>query len=177
MRFALLLIAGVIVLIVSLALYEPTDVTVERTIRVNNEQSAVFDHIKHFNKWRSWNSFLDSDSSATVTFGGVSGQKQSFLKWQGDDNKTGSGIVSCTDVSGNTIKYSFSVTSPGSFEGDGTISAVDSAAYTIVTWQFHKHFPFLENASLIVYDLQKYFAPDMEKSLEKLKNICENDLK
>lgn len=175
MRFALLLIAVVMVLIVGLAFYEPTDVTIERTIRISSQQSVVFDDIKNFNHWNKWNTFLDSDSSTKISFGGVSGLKQSSLVWQGDDSKTGSGIITCTDVSENTFSYSFSVTSPGKLEGDGTISVYDSSGQSFVTWQFHKHFPFLENASLIVFDFEKYFAPDMEKSLKKLKGLCEND--
>ncbi len=160
-------------LILALSFYEPQDVSFTRSVAIHAPTSMVFEEIRNFDHWNNWNTFLHNDSLTEITYAGQSGAVGSKYKWHGDERRTGTGSLTCTDVTKNTFSYMFEVTEPGEFVGDGTFRLSDSTDFTIVSWTFHKHFPFLANATLIVFDLEKYFADDFNKSLENLKSLTE----
>jgi hypothetical protein len=175
-RFSFWLIFIIGALVLALAFYEPNDVTVTRSTWIHAQKEPVFDQIVHFNNWANWSNLLAGDTSVKITIAGTSGQPGSSLDWKGDEGITGEGVIKNEGLEGSAMRYSFVVTVPASLIGDGVISAKDSGDYTKVTWTFHKNFPFLANAALVVFDLDKYMGGDIEKSLAGLKKYIETDV-
>jgi effector-binding domain-containing protein len=172
-RFSFWLIFIISALILALAFIEPKDAYVTRTVVINAPKRPLFEQLVQFPNWNNWSTLLSVDTTASITYTGAQGQPGSTLDWKGDDGKIGSGTIRNEGVDSTTLHYSFTVTKPASWEADGTISVTDTGDYAKVTWTFHKHFPFLANAILIVFDLEKYMGTDMERSLSNLKRYIE----
>lgn len=174
-RFSIFLILIVAALILTLAIVEPNDVTVSRSIVIRASKETVFDQISKFNNWKNWSTLLQNDTSVKISYMGTDGQAGSTLEWAGDEGVTGSGVIKNEGIEGSLMYYSFTVSKPASMIADGVLSVKDTGTNTKITWTFHKHFPFIANAMLIVFDLDKYMGGDFERSLQKLKNYVETD--
>jgi effector-binding domain-containing protein len=175
-RFSLMLIAIVALLVLGLAIYEPNDVTVSRTTLIKAPSAAIIYQIARFSNWHKWSTLPGNDTSARITLEGTDGDAGSKLNWIGDDGTIGAGHFSITDVNDTMMRYTFNVVKPGTLIADGYISAIDTDDYTRVTWTFHKHFDFFENAVLVVFNLDKYMGGDFEKSLANLKKLIESEI-
>lgn len=172
-RFAVLLILLVIALVVGLGYYEPNDVTVTRKVVVQAPANAVYERILHFGEWEKWCTLFNADTAVKITIAGEDTQPGSMLQWKGDDGATGSGYIKNTATAPNKLSYEFKLEQPGEMDADGYIGAKDSGEYAVVTWTFHKHFSFPANASLVLWDLDKYMGGELEKALNSLKTYME----
>ena len=170
--FIVILVGGVSLL--TIAWFQPQDVTIKRTAVIQSPSANVFAAVGNLSQWSRWCAMLGSDSTVKFTHAGTEGAAGSTLAWVGDDGKTGSGVIGNTGVEGTTLHYTFTVTSPGDMRADGTINTRDSAGHTVVTWTFHKHFPFPSNFALLVIDFNRYIGGDMKISLAKLRKMIEN---
>ena len=175
-RFSFWLIFIVGVMVLALAFYEPNDVTVTRSIVINTSKDVVFEQIAHLPNWRNWSTLPGSDTSAKITYNGIAGQPGSSLDWKGDEGTIGEGSIRNTGIDGTTMNYSFTLTKPGDFVADGVISVKDTGDASKVTLTFHKHFPFLANAALVIFNLDKYMGGDLERSLAALKKFTETEM-
>jgi hypothetical protein len=175
-RFSIFLIFIIAGMVLVLAFIEPNDVTVSRSILIKAPKESIFEQIVTFQKWEKWSTLFSNDSSVKLSYNGASGQAGSSLEWKGDEGSTGEGIIKNNGIDGSSMRYSFTVTKPAELLADGIISAKDTGEYTKVTWTFHKHFPFLANAILVVFDLDKYMGGDFERSLANLKKYVESEI-
>ena len=176
-RFSILLILLVLAGILILAFVEPNDVTVTRRIVINTPKEPVFEQIVNFRNWPNWGIVHQRDTAVKVTYSGTDGQQGAIYHWAGDEHITGEGEMKNEGVEGTTMKYTFTLTKPGEMLADGTITAKDTGDNTVVIWTFHKHFPFLANAALVVFDLDKYIGGDFETALAALKLHVEKNTK
>ncbi len=160
-------------MVLALAFIEPRDAYVTRSVLINAPAKPLFNQLVQFPNWANWSTLLNADSTASITYSGTQGQPGSTLDWKGDDGKIGAGTIRNEGVDSATLHYSFTVTRPASWEADGTMSVTDTGDYSKVTWTFHKHFGFLANAVLVVFDLDKFMGADMERSLGNLKRYIE----
>lgn len=172
-RFAFWLIFIVAALVLALAFIEPNDVYVKRSIVINAPRKPLFEQLVQFPNWSNWSALLSADTSAKITYSGAQGQPGSAMEWKGDDGKIGAGMIRNEGIDSTTMHYSFHVTRPGTMDADGAISVTDTGDYAKVTWVFHKHFGFIANAVLVVFDLDKFMGGDMERSLANLKQYIE----
>lgn len=172
-RFSFWLIFIVAALVLTLALIEPKDIYVTRSIVINAPRKPLFEQVVQFPNWGNWSALLSADTSATISYTGTQGQPGSTLEWKGDDGKIGAGMIRNEGIDSSVMRYSFHVTRPGTMDADGTISVTDTGDNSKVTWVFHKHFPFLANAVLVVFDLDKFMGSDIERSLANLKQYIE----
>lgn len=172
-RFSFWLIFIVAALVLALAFIEPRDAYVTRSVLIAAPKKPLFDQLVQFPNWNNWSTLLAADTSAQITYSGAQGQPGSTLEWKGDEGKIGTGVIRNESVDSTTLHYSFTVTKPASWDADGTLAVTDTGDFSKVTWTFHKHFPFLANAALIVFDLEKFMGADMERSLNNLKRYIE----
>lgn len=172
-RFNLWLLLIVAAIILTLAVVQPNDVVVKRSVLINVPKETIITEVANLKNWTKWSALLSTDSTIAITYTGTDGTPSSGLQWKGDEGVSGSGTIKNEGVDGNTMKYSFNVTEPAEMVADGAITVTDTADMVQVTWTFHKHFPFLANAALVLFDLDKYMGADLERSLEQLKKHME----
>lgn len=173
LRSAIIVILVGAVALLATAWFQPRDITILRNEVIKSPSLNVFQSVGDLSQWSYWCAMLGTDSSVKFSHTGATGVAGSTLTWVGDDGKTGSGVIGNTGVERTTLHYTFTVTSPGDMRADGTISARDSAGYTVLTWSFHKHFDFPANFALLVVDFDRYIGGDMKTSLARLKEMVE----
>ena len=176
-RFNLWLLLIVAAIILTLAVVQPNDVVVKRSVLIKAPKELVFEQVSKLKNWANWSTILSNDSTILVTYSGTDGTSGSALQWKGDEGVSGSGTIKNDGVEGTTMKYSFNVTEPAEMIADGAIIVADTADMVKVTWTFHKHFPFLANAALVLFDLDKYMGADLEQSLSNLKTYIATSVK
>lgn len=176
-RFNLWLLLIVAAIILTLAVVQPNDVVVKRSVLIKAPKEVVFEQVSKLKNWAYWSTILSNDSTIAITYSGTDGTLGSTMTWKGDEGVSGSGTIKNDGVEGTTMKYSFNVTEPAEMIADGAIIVADTAYMVKVTWTFHKHFPFLANAALVLFDLDKYMGADMERSLENLKTHIATNVK
>lgn len=172
-RFSFILILLVIVATLVLGYILPREAVVSRTIYIRAGKASVQHRVSDFRQWQSWCTLFSSDTAVQFNYDGPDGMAGSSMVWHGQDGRTGSGTVTNEGVDDSSLKYSFHVTSPGEFLATGEITTSDTAYFSKVTWTFRKQFPYPFNAVLVIFDLEKYMAGDMERSLSNLKKVSE----
>lgn len=174
-RFSLLLIFLVALGVLVLAFVEPNDVTVTRSIVIRANKEPVFAQIVQFKNWNNWYILQERDTAVRISYSGNDGQPGSAYHWAGNERLTGEGEIKNEGVDSTAMRYTFTVTKPGELLADGNIVVSDTAGLTKVTWTFHKHFAFLANAVLVVFNLDKYIGGDFDLALGNLKQYMEKN--
>ena len=169
----IMLLLIVIVAILVLMFKEPEDITVVRSAVIKAPKEVVFDQIVHFANWPNWDPWSRMDSGKMKrTMYGTDGTPGSGYTWVGD--KTGSGDMRDSAVSGTQLLYSLNIKEPHSGGGWGYLKADDTAGMTKVTWTITMHFGRPMNAMLIFMNMDKMLGPDFENGLNNMKTYLES---
>ncbi len=169
----IMLLLIVIVAILVLMFKEPEDITIVRSAVIKAPKEVVFDQIVHFANWPNWDPWSRMDSGKMKrTMYGTDGTPGSGYTWVGD--KTGSGDMRDSALSGTQLLYSLNIKEPHSGGGWGYLKADDTAGMTKVTWTITMHFGRPMNAMLIFMNMDKMLGPDFENGLNNMKNYLES---
>ena len=169
-----IIILVLILIVVVLALIAPKSYHVERTIVINAPQQVVFRQVQFWRNWSAWSPWAGMDSTMTITIEGVDGQPGSKYIWKGDPKKTGQGEMTNTGIKPNEeITYHQHFIQPWESESDGWMRLSEAASGVQVNWGFSGAYPIPMNIMLLFMNMEKMMAPDFDRGLELLKNICE----
>ncbi|MEP7254761.1 MAG: SRPBCC family protein [Ferruginibacter sp.] len=168
----LLVIAGIIAVLLIIALFTKKGYNIQREIVINAPLQKVFDYLKQIKNWDSFNERATADPSRKNEFKGTDGTVGFIYAWSGN-KKVGEGEKEIKFISeGKSIETEIRFVKPFSLTGYtnmGTESV--SGNQTRVT---------LSNASTLKYPLnilllmvEKGIAKDMDTSLSSLKIILE----
>lgn len=172
-RFVLVLAALAIVIMFSLALYEPQDILVTRSLLIKAPKEAVFEQMVYFKNWTNWSPWYLMDTGMRMTYSGTDGQPGSSYQWKGQENMTGAGEMKNTGVNGTTMNFDVTFTAPREGKATGILSAKDSAGGTKATWSFTMHVPFPFNAMTAFMNMDKMLGGDFETGLATMKKFVE----
>lgn len=177
-RFFLGLIGVVAILVFALALYEPTDITITRSILIKAPKQMVFDQFVQFKNWPHWSPWNRLDSSMKTTYYGTDGMPGSGYKWVGDENKVGSGEMKNDGVQGTSMDYELHIFKPMAMDATGTIKVVDTTNGMVkASWSLKKYTPMPFNAMCMFVDFDKILGKDFEDGLNNLKNYIDSSNK
>ena len=172
-RFTIMLLLIAAVAVIVLMFKESEDVNVVRTTWIKAPKDVVFDQIVHFANWPNWDPWSRMDSGKMKrTMYGTDGTPGSGYTWVGD--KTGSGDMRDSAVSGTQLLYSLNIREPHTGGGWGYLRAEDTAGMTKVTWTLTMHFGKPMNAMLIFMNMDKMLGPDFENGLNNMKTYLES---
>ncbi len=173
-RFILVLLITVGVVMLGLALYEPQDLPVTRSILIKAPKEVVFEQIVKFKNWTNWSPWYLSDTAMRMTFAGTDGISGCSYHWKGDENKSGEGDMKNTGVEGTTMNFDVSFTSPREGKAFGSLVVKDTLGITKATWNFSMHFGFPLNAMNAFLNMDKILGGDFEFGLANLKKYAES---
>lgn len=169
----LLVLAGIIALLLIIALFTKKGYNVHREIIINAPVQKVFDYIKQLKNWDNFNKWAMADTGMKKEFKGTDGTVGFIYAWNGN-KKAGEGEKEIKAIAeGKTFEWEIRFVRPFTAVGYtimGTEPAV-SGNQTKVT---------LSNASTLRYPLnimvllvEKMLPKDMDTSLSNLKTILE----
>jgi len=162
---------GVIVLLLVVAIFLPSEYNVSRSIQINQPDSVVFEKVVNFNYRASWDPWLSMDPDARTTISGPVGEPGSTWSWEGKE--TGKGRMTIMKVEENRLVQSkLEFLEPQTGESDITWEFEPVEGGTMVTWQF---------SGSAVYPVGRYFGlfmenlvgGDFQRGLNNLKRVCE----
>jgi hypothetical protein len=168
----LLVIAGIIALLLVIALFTKRGYHIQREIIINAPLSKVFDYLKQLKNWDNFNERATADSDRKTVFKGTDGTVGFIYAWSGN-KKVGEGEKEIMFISeGEKIDIEIRFIKPFTLTGyTSMVTESMSGNQTKVTFS---------NASTLKYPLnillllvEKGIAKDMDTSLSSLKDILE----
>ncbi|MEO8150276.1 MAG: SRPBCC family protein [Bacteroidia bacterium] len=168
----LLVIAGIIALLLIIALFTKKGYQIHCEIIINAPLQKVFAYIKQFKNWDNFNERATADPSKKEEFKGTDGTVGFIIAWNGN-KKVGEGEKEIKNiVEGKKIETEIRFVKPFTAVGHTNMST-ESVSNTETKVA-------LSNASTLKYPLnflllfvEKGIAKDMNISLSVLKNILE----
>lgn len=176
LRFLIITILVVAAAILVIALLEPNDFTVSRTVVINAPKEAVFEQMVKYKNWTHWSPWYKLDSTMKLTYNGEEGAVGSSYHWVGDEKKTGEGEMKTVTINGTSMDCELHFLKPFESKAKSFLIAKDSAGMTKATWGFSQHMSFPWNAALLVMNMEKLLGPDFENGLKYMKEYVEKNV-
>lgn len=167
----LLVLAGILLLLLVLALFTRKNYTIQRSVVIHAPQPAVFDYLKqlknqdHFNKW------VMVDPNMKRHFKGTDGTVGFVYAWDGN-KRAGAGEQEIKAISSNNIETEIRFIRP--FAGVAQANLMvepEGNNQTKVTWSNASKMAYPMN--LMIGSIETMLGKDMDTSLGTLKGILE----
>ncbi len=171
-----IILLAAVVLIIVLGLIAPKKYAVERSIVIDAPKVVVFNYMKYWKNWQKWSPWAERDSTMEITFEGTDGAEGSVYRWEGDPKVTGKGEMTNTGTKDlEEVTYHLYFQEPWESESDGYLRVSDVDGGTKASWGFYGETPFPWNIMMLFMNMEKMMAPDFNRGLELLKQICEKE--
>lgn len=161
---------ALLLILLLLAIVQPKDVLIERSLTIKSPQTAIFNQIKYFKNWVNWSPWVAREPNVKLIYLGEDGQINSAYHWKGDD--LGEGEMTNTGIKDNQLDFRLQFIKPWEGNADGFIKTEDNGDGTVkVTWNMISHGSFPMNA--LNYFTEKVVGNDFEEGLKLLKAYAE----
>ncbi|RYU89428.1 polyketide cyclase [Mucilaginibacter terrigena] len=169
------ILAGIIVIVIVLALIAPKAYTIQRSIIINKPRQQVFDYIKYLRNQDHYSKWVMMDPNKRMTYTGTDGTEGYNAAWDSDIKQAGKGHQTLEKiVEGERVEIRVVFIKPFAGVADtyiATQTVTDDT--TTVKWSFDSSMPFPMNAMLLFINMEKMLGNDMEESLNNLKRVLE----
>lgn len=155
-----------------IGLFAPSNYKVERNKTIFAPADAIYPHISNLKNWNSWSAWARMDSTAVYTYEGTDGAVGSVMKWKGDPEKVGEGMMEITELIPNQ-KVSYKLTFVDySMTSSGSLSLTASGDSTNISWTNEGDIPYMmRTMAWIMFDMDAMMGPDFEKGLTNLSEV------
>jgi polyketide cyclase/dehydrase/lipid transport protein len=162
---------GLIVLLLIIAIFIPSEYTVTRTAEVNRPKQEVFDYVKSLKNQEQYSVWVMEDPKIQMTYTGVDGTVGSSSAWVSE--KMGKGSQTITAISDNRIDVDLNFIKPMTDQAKASM-AVDEvdANKSKITCTFYGKAPYPKGRWFSL--MGRYFVGDAyEKNLANVKKNLE----
>ena len=176
LKIVVIIVVVLIAIPLILGLFAKKDYTVSREVVINKPTAEVFEYVKYLKNQDYYNKWTMADPNMKKDFTGLDGTIGFIYAWESEDNNVGKGEMEIKGITANErIDTETRFEEP--FEGTAQINMTTesiSEDQTKVKWTFDSEMGYPMNAMLIFMDMDDVLGPDLETSLNTLKNILEN---
>lgn len=165
-------IAGIIMLLLLVALFIPNDYTVSVSTTINKPRKEVFDYVKLVKNQEYYSVWVMQDPNVNMKYEGVDGTAGFKASWNSKDDNVGAGSQQITAISEERIDVDLHFVRP--MEGEAKASTIlesVSEKQTKITAEFYGHSSYPMN--LMNFMGEKYITEAENKNLANLKKILE----
>ena len=170
----LFVIAGIIALLLLLALFTRKGYTVEREITINKPKTEVFNYLKHLKNQDHYSKWVMMDPNLKKDFIGKDGTEGFIYAWEGN-KKAGKGEQEIKRITeGERLDVEVRFIKP--FEGIANTPFTTESLQpdqTKVKWGMSSQLKYPKNIMLWFLNFEKILGRDLEVSLGNLKNNLE----
>jgi effector-binding domain-containing protein/uncharacterized protein YndB with AHSA1/START domain len=168
----LLALVALIVLVLLVGLFLPSQVTVSRSVIINRPASLVFATVDSFQLFPKWSPWQELDPHMTQHAEGAREGVGAKLVWSGND-KVGTGTQIITAVEANqSVDSDLNFGSMGTAKSVMTLKPQETA--TRVTWAVTMNMGLNPIAHYIGLMMDRTLGPDFASGLSKLKILVES---
>lgn len=175
MYILLYILAGIVILILFLALIAPKSYNVFRTIEISRPKAEMFEHLKSLKRQDEWSPWAKKDPNMEKKFTGTDGEVGCVSYWKGNKD-VGEGEQELTKIiDGERIEGELRFLKPWKSTSDCYFD-VDYAGdgKTKVTWGFSGKNKFPMSIMMLFMNMDKAVGPDFEEGLKNLKTQMES---
>jgi len=174
MTTVLYIVAGLIFLILILALLAPKTYDVSRSITIEKPKKDVFQVLRSLKKQDEWSPWAKKDPDMKKEFKGVDGEEGSVSYWLGN-KEVGEGEQEITKIiDGERIEGELRFMKPFKSQSDCYfITDEEAKDRTKVTWGFSGKNKFPMSIMMLFMSMDKMVGKDFEEGLSNLKTIME----
>jgi len=174
MAVLLYILAGIVALILVLALLAPKTYNVFRSVEIARPKSEVFEHLKYLKKQDEWSPWARKDPNMKKSFTGTDGEVGCVSHWSGNKD-VGEGEQEITKIiTGERIEGELRFMKPWKSTSDCYLQLDDgSGGNTKVTWGFSGKNKFPMSIMMLFMNMDKMVGKDFDEGLASLKSQME----
>jgi hypothetical protein len=174
MAILLYILAGVLLIILLLAVIAPKNYDVNRSIVVNQPVSSVFEYLKYLKNQEQWSPWERKDPNMEKEFAGVDGEVGAVSRWKGN-KEVGEGEQEITRVvKDEVVESNLRFFKPWKSQSNAYLRVEESGiGATKVTWGFSGHNKFPISIMMLFMNMDKAVGKDFEEGLSSLKSVLE----
>ncbi len=175
MTTVLYIIAGLVLLIVVLAVIAPKSYDVSRSITINQPVSKVFNYLKYLKNQDEWSPWQKRDPNMKKEFVGTDGEVGALSKWEGNKD-VGMGEQELKRIVDNeVIEFELRFLKPWKSESIAYLKVNEAnVGQTQVNWGFRGRNKFPVSIMMLFMNMDKAVGKDFEEGLESLKSLMES---
>ncbi|MGW9686605.1 SRPBCC family protein [Flagellimonas sp. 2504JD1-5] len=174
MMTLLYILAGIVLLILILAMIAPKNYNVSRSIEIAKPRSEVFENLRFLKNQDAWSPWNKKDPNMEKKFTGTDGEVGATSYWNGNKD-VGEGEQELTKiVDGERIESELRFLKPWKSTSDAYLLTEDSGdGNTKVTWGFSGKNKFPMSIMMLFMNMDKAVGGDFEEGLANLKALLE----
>ena len=174
MATLLYILAGIVMLVLILAMIAPKTYNVSRSVEIAKPKSEVFAYLRSLKKQNEWSPWSKRDPEMQQKFTGTDGEVGSMNYWNGN-KEVGEGEQEITKiVDGERIESELRFLKPWKSTSDAYITTEEVDANTTkVTWGFSGKNKFPMSIMMLFMNMDKMIGKDFEEGLASLKERLE----
>lgn len=176
MMIAVYIVAGIIALIIILALVAPKKYDISRSIEINRPIGEVFDYLKYVKNQDNWSPWKKKDPDMKQTFTGEDGQVGFISHWEGNKH-VGIGEQEIKSIDHNkALETELRFYKPWKSVSQAYIRTEDNGSGgTKVIWGFNGAHKVPANIMMMFMSMEKVVGKDFDEGLADLKGILEGN--
>ncbi len=168
------ILAGIVALVILLAIIAPKNYNVSRSTVVNKDKTTVFEYLKYLEKQREWSPWQKKDPNMEQKLTGTDGTVGAVSYWNGNKD-VGEGEQEIKKiVEGETIEGELRFYKPWKSTSDCYLNVEDAEGGTKVTWGFSGKNKFPVSIMMLFMNMDKAVGKDFEEGLTSLKQNLES---
>ncbi len=168
------ILAGIVALVILLAIIAPKNYNVSRSTVVNKDKATVFEYLKYLEKQREWSPWQKKDPNMEQKLTGTDGTVGAVSYWNGNKD-VGEGEQEIKKiVEGETIEGELRFYKPWKSTSDCYLNVEDAGGGTKVTWGFSGKNKFPVSIMMLFMNMDKAVGKDFEEGLASLKQNLES---
>ena len=170
----LYIIAGIVVLLLILAMIAPKKFEVSRDIEINCSKSKAFEYLKYVKNQDEWSPWKKKDPDMKQEFVGTDGEVGFISKWVGN-KEVGEGEQEIKEIiEGSQLNTELRFFKPWKSQSDAYIKVEDIGEERCrVIWGFKGKNKIPFNIMMLFMNMDKAVGKDFEEGLQSLKEILE----
>jgi len=170
-----IILLALVVIVLIMAAFAPSEVSVERSTVILAPRPAVFAHVQTFEKRDAWSPWMKLDPNMKLERIGQDGTVGAISKWEGNED-VGKGQEQFTLITPNErIENTITFLEPWESKSNGWMQLADEKEGTKVTWGMKSPMPFPMGIMALFMDMDGMIGKDFEKGLADLKAIVEKE--
>ncbi|SNZ00608.1 SRPBCC family protein [Flagellimonas pacifica] len=174
MTTLLYILAGIVLLILILAMIAPKSYDVSRSIEIAKPKNEVFENLRFLKNQDAWSPWNKKDPNMEKKFTGTDGEVGATSYWLGNKD-VGEGEQELTKiVDGERVESELRFLKPWKSTSDAYLITEEvSTGSTKVTWGFSGKNKFPTSIFMLFMNMDKAVGGDFEEGLASLKELLE----
>jgi hypothetical protein len=172
LKSILKILAGMVVLILIISFFLPSQIHVERTGLVKNNPETVFKLVNNLPDWEKWSPWHHIDPNMKIQYGEVKEGKGAYYSWTSDHKNVGNGKMTISDVKPTDyIKTEMDFMENGKGTAEFFLRPVEGG--TEVKWTMDTDVGMNPIGRIFGLFMDKMIGPDYEKGLHNLDSVAQ----